>query len=288
MSVKDKLKGSQNPSGLGDAPMFNIDKRLDIKVNPESGKVCFRFWDKNATTDNGTGAEVFSSRVLQGVFVGDAMRMSGFDQGMMRSLESSVYFSNNDSIAIFEPSHAGGGVKVFTGNSEECKMFLKKRGIDASVHKILFVHTETGTKAIRTNMTIAIDQLKAMKKEFENNYIVLTPQEYDPSTPTVSKKGKEYLGPFAAKNRPKYAEISVGDEMTEEDLVALNIEQVIEDFLAWRTFVVNKGKGEAVTQQPYVDKAPEPPAKYAAGQSYNPAQQPAKLPVDDNYSDLPF
>lgn len=248
-SIKDKLKASQ---GGGNAlPTLNIVQRISLKeIN---GNVVFSRWDK----DKKENVEVPSP--IQGILIGQAMEATSYSDNLGSkggNYTSSYYFTNADNIALFAPTSKGYEV-VCKGNMEAIEAYVKKESTgNLKKRQVLFVLTEDGLVAVSTNLSIAIDQIRTHKDALTERYIVLEPDLFNEKDETISKKAKEYLGKFRTKNPPKFAAISVGELISENDFDVFGTTSVIEEYRAWKEFKT-KGGVESV-QVETVEEEKEP------------------------------
>lgn len=261
MSWKDKMK-----EGAGNiAPRFETI-RLEVKESLDSptGYAFFK-WDK-ATNEN-----VLFANKIKGAIIGQAMSLNCFDSNFGKnggSMRSNYIFDTNK-VAVFGPA----GARLFDGTLEDAKAFMTKvSGDRASVKKILFVSTEEGVVSISTNITIAIDQLKAIGLKVSTNMVELTPMVADFSNGTLSAKAVEILGKLAKKNPPKYTHIDCVEEITDEWAEANDLEAAIDAFIEYRNHNTTKGAAPIDTPRPIVNNREEDDT----------------IAPDDSDDDLPF
>lgn len=241
MSYKDRLKQSQR-GNFNEAPKLTIVYNFDVKENPKNNKVCFSFWDKSE--DEEVKTQKFSSRDITGIFLGAALKMTAFSSELGKNggtYFTSIYFKNSDIITLFAPGADGKSIKKFSGNIEAVKSFLVNSRCQPKVHRCLYLLTNLGLVKVETNVTIAIDQMNRVEKELSDRLMVLTPMLYDPDGKTISKRGKDYLSKLAVKNPPKYAEISLGSEITDQQAEEWGLEAAIDEFMAWKEFKEKTG-----------------------------------------------
>lgn len=241
MSYKDKLKKSQR-GNFNDAPKLTIAYNFDIKEHPTNGKICFSFWDKAEEEEEKT--QKFSSKSITGIFLGAALKLTAFSQELGKNggtYYTSIYFKNTDIVTLFAPGNDGKSIKKFSGNIEAVKSFLVNSRCQPKVHRCLYMLTKNGLAKIETNVTIAIDQLNKIEKELTEKKITLTPMLFDPESKTISKRGKEFLSKLAIKNPPKYAEITLGSEITDQEAEEWGIEAAIDEFVAWKEYKETSG-----------------------------------------------
>lgn len=266
-TLKDKLRQTQQ-QGCSNAPKLDIINHLDVKVNEATGKISFHWFDRSK--DEGE-RDQFSSKPITGILIGSALKITAFDQGLEAMWFTSMYFTNADSIVLFEPA-ANGPKKAMVGTPKQVDEYLGAKRLTVKRQCILFVLTFKGLVQIKTNLILSIGQLQAkvngkqLRDQLSDYMIVLNPVEYDPADTQWSKDTKKYLGPFAEKNRPKYASISLGDEISEELLVQMKAEEVMDNYRAWKEYKTKN----IVTQEDESEKAPatsdneQPPASPSA------------------------
>lgn len=227
MTYKDSLKKSQNQSG--ERPRLDLTYIFETKGD-DGGTPCFRYWDKEACENK------YIHNPINGIFIGSAMKLSIFDDSDSKgmSYNSDYYFSNNK-IALFNP-FSKDRRPVVSGTKEDIEKFAADLTGNIKKCKTIFLYTKQGLVEISTNLTIAIDQLSVDTNTFLDNEIILTPALYDPEDETISAGAKKWLGKFAPKNPPKYANITIGDHITltpEEEKILVGI---VENFDKWCEF----------------------------------------------------
>lgn len=247
-NIKEKLKESQG--GGNAAPKLNLYQRIAIKDN--NGIPCFTVYDKDQK------ANVIIEAPIKGILIGQAMEASSYSDNLGSkggNYTSSYYFTNNDKIALFAPTSKGYDV-VCSGNMEEIEAFIKKESTgNLKKKQVLFVLNENGLIAVTTNLSIAIDQIRTNKEALSECYIILNPQLFAEDDTTITKKAKEYLGKFRTKNPPKYAAITVGELITEDDFQKWNTDNAIAEYALWKEFKT-KGGEEKPEAKPHVSEAP--------------------------------
>ena len=139
-------------------------------------------------------------------------------------------------IVLFAPEK-GSYKKVVSGTIKDVESYLVQvRSKQVSKKKVLFLLTKSGLIAISTNLSIAIDQHPKIKDELNTHQIVLTPKILSPEDTSISKKCREFLGKVIKENPPKYANMTVGNEITDEMAKELDIIPVIDMWDAWYEF----------------------------------------------------
>ena len=232
-TAKERLKDSQR-SGGSNIPRLNIVKQLEIR--DWEGKPAFHWFDTTKKED------VYTTESFGGVYINAANRISAFDKNLGikgGSYFSTYYFTNQDIVVLMAQNVRGGVDKVMSGTPIAIKEYIAAHfpGVQPKVHRILFVLNTEGLYAIKTNISLAIDQFNKMQDDFADRMMILTPTEYDPDDPEISKICKDkHLGPLAAKNRPKYAKITLGPEISDDMLEELGIDEVLANFKAWREY----------------------------------------------------
>ena len=234
-TAKERLKDSQRGQG-SNIPRLNIVKQLEIR--DYEGKPAFHWFD----TSTKPGTDVYTTESFGGVYVNSAQRITAFDRNLGvkgGSYFSTYYFSNQDIVVLMAQNVRGGVDKIMSGTPVAIKEYIVSHfpGVQPKVSKILFVLNTDGLYAIKTNISLAIDQFNRLQDEFGERMMILTPTEYDPADADISKMCKEkHLGPLADKNRPKYAKITLGPEISDEMLEELGIDDVLANFKAWREY----------------------------------------------------
>ena len=233
MSWKDKIKENQGTSTgvtLG-------AKSVQVKRN-DDGEVMFASWDK----DNSCNVW---NKTITGVLVGQSNKLSAFctELGKNGGQYQSAFYFKNDDIQVY-----GQGKPFYKGDYEGLLLALNSAGADKpSKKKVLFIQTSDGLLAVETNMVIGIDKLRQFQGEILENVIRLTASEYDPKNPRIAPKSVEYLGKFAVKNHPLYADIEVDQEITDSVAEALDLEEALDRFAEWKKFKL--GGGEEVVDE---------------------------------------
>lgn len=237
MTWRDTLKDSQKTSE-SNFPTISADMVLDIKEN-DKGNPAFRYWDKNKEEN------VFIAAPISGVYIGRAFRLSAFDSnfGKNGATYSSALYLFNSNITMFAPTTGSGKSNRFTGSKDEVSKWLTDEGVsdNPSVKTCILVATKRGLLEIRTSTTISIQQFNEIDAEvFLDNKITLTPSLYDPDDEYFTQKTKKMLGKFAAKNPPKYASISIGEEITDQEAESLKVLEHAGDFKKWKDWIIEK------------------------------------------------
>jgi len=218
-------------------PTLDIISRFSVKEN--GGKPKFRYWNR----DNGDkGEEVFFNNQIEGILIGEAMQFSAYDNENEVMYNSSMYLRKNNKIALFKK-----GNKVASGTLENLEKYLVSEGVSQIKKRwIYIILTKTGLISVETNVSIAIDQIKQIKKNnkdaFIDNFIVLKPDVYDPDDKYFSQGlHKRMKITKAKKNYPFFARIEVGDEISENDFDEYNEEFYAEQFTEWTDFIMADG-----------------------------------------------
>jgi hypothetical protein len=244
MTTNRREKMKQAHGGSGDFPKIEIARRYDLRT--EEGTPHFRYYDSEKQED------VFSRKPIQGVLLGTANVMSAFDDDLGSkggTYFTTPYFTKDDRVAIMAAS--GGGVKIYERLSvEEAELWIAANTTSqrATKRKLLYILNMNGIVTVETNMTIAIDQTNQLRDSLLDRYVKLTPTIYDPNNPKISKKAQKFLGKFASKNPPKYADIELSEVITDEHWEALNGDEILEGFLAWKKFI-SSPKAANITHQ---------------------------------------
>lgn len=277
MSFKDKLKSSQQASGGTNFPKLNIAEVLEVKSDAGMG-VSFFSYDKETQQNKDIGKK------LKGIYIGSAMQLSSFsnDLGQNGGNYKSDYYVSNENITLFAPTKDG-YKKVKTGNLDEIEQYVVSQGAPKPKKRyVLFVLTSKGLFAVLTNVSIAIDQINVHKEALVEKYISLETKVFDPASPTISKKAKDFLGKLVKNNPPKYAEITVADEISEDYFNSCNGEVYIDEYTAWREYKMGKKEAEPTVQdKPQPTQWPNTPPK-------NDLSKLTQADLEEDNSDLPF
>jgi len=254
-SIKDRLSKSQ---GAGNAvPKLEIAARIKLKEDA-TGKATFVTWDNEKKEDT------LIDPPIKGILIGQAMEASSYSDNLGSkggNYTSSYYFRNDESIALFAPSPKGYAI-VAKGAMPVIEEYITKNSTSIlKKRQVLFVLTEDGLVAVTTNLSIAIDQITAHKEELQEKYVLLNPQTFFEADTTISKKAKEYLGKFRQKNPPKYAAITVGDFISEEDFNNWKAESVIDEYMKWKEFKMKGGEEKVEPSAEVIETEAHTPGK---------------------------
>ena len=262
MSYKDSLKKSQ---GGGGGNFIKLPITKIYKLKDEGNTLKFATYNKESKEDE------FVEK-LSGVLIGQAMTVGVFEASFGKkggSWNSSHYFTKKDTVVLWSPSNQ----IDFKGSAEDAADFLFKT-VRANPKKrmSLFVATDTGLIEVQTNVTLAIDLGKRIKKDlgedvFLDNVILLTPAIYKAEDfgKDVHKIMKESI---VSKNPPKYAMIEVGSEISNTLAQELDLESLANQFSEWKA-QISKGDTKVIEN---------------SGSTVN-EQEPQKPEITD---DLPF
>jgi len=256
MSYQDRLKNSQRGGNFSDAPKLTISYSMDVREHTQKpGTIAFSFWDKGEE-EGAEKVQKFVSKPITGVYMGSAFVIKAFSDDIGTkggTYYTSYYFKNTDIVTLMKPGRDGRSEKCFSGNIEGVKSFLVNSRCQPKVIRCLYVLTNAGLVKIETNTTIAIDQMNKIEKELATNKLVLTPCLYDPETKTISKRGKEFLSKLAAKNPPKYAELSLGSPITDQEATDWNLDAALDEYIAWKEFKESKDNQGKTTETDHPD-----------------------------------
>lgn len=273
-TARERLKEAQSGGGKTYTKL-NIVR--SIEVTEKDGKPCFKFYNKDSEEED---KNTYFDKPIKGIFIGDAMQMSAFDQNMGANggqYRTGFYFNKKHKFAIFH-NDRGTFKTDLVGTAEEIEAFIRTNATGNPVkRKVLFILTEKGLVSVTTNMSIAIDHLNKKKEQLESHEITLMPRIYSPNIECVSKSTKDIIGKLAAKNPPKFAEILVGDEIKWEKY--LDADAAIETFIKWR-------KEKLGGVEDVVEEEEEETPVINEPESSGP--EAIDMPDDDDDSGLPF
>ncbi len=286
-TLKDKLKEAQG-SGTT-VPKLDIVGHFDVKLDESKNKIGFHFYDKEE--EDKDKRDKFFHNSVQGIYIGHALKITAFDQAINNSYYSSTYFTNKDIVVLFGPT-AQGPAKMITGTPEAIDKWLGEKRLTPKRQLLYFVLTHKGLVSVKSNLILSIGQFQnrvnnvSFRDALLDHMLVLTPMEYDPNDKQWSVSTKKFLGPFADKNRPKFASASLGDEFSEDDLVSMKAEAVIDQYKAWKEFKTKSPEkavpGEEAPESPIVHEITPGPAPLPEP-TYKHPQPPTREP-----DDLPF
>lgn len=258
-NIKDLLKKSQSNGDSKSYTKLDISLRIDVKE--KDGKPMFHWYDKSKEEGK---RDVYHKGPIKGILIGDAMVMSSFDEDLGSNggqYYTGYYFNKQHQNVVF---HTGGSKPDFKGTGEEIEhwMTTTTSSKGAKKKKVLFILTDKGLVAVETNLSIAIDQMKTKGDKFQEYMIALLPKKYDPETESISAKAKEYLGKFAAKNPPKYAEILLDQPIEKTAIPFETVAEATNTFTQYREERIG-GTGAEAEMEEAENSEPEykePPA----------------------------
>jgi len=272
--IEELLKRTQNSTKEG----LQIVARY--KMRAENNKVAFVQWNKEEMRND------VSYTPIKGIFIGENMQFGAFDQQYGKnggSYVSTHYFSNKNRISLYSPS----GKVVLSGNMDKMIEWEKENRLQFKKIKCLFVLTERGLIEIKTNVSIAIDQLKQHRESLKSNFIILAPKLYNREG--VTKSGQGFLGKLADTNPPKYADISVAETIPDNLITDWDMIKIIE---SWEEYV--KGiNGVELEEDKVEEKTEEKPinVSHMINQPQNNISNPptvSETPFATQDDDLPF
>jgi len=282
---REKLNDSQGGEEKR-FPRINVDVRLQIKAN-DKGVVAFNSWDGENKVNK------FSTSPITGIFIGAVNKLECFDQyhgNKGGSWKSTYFMANKDNIVVFDPS----GNKQFAGDRESLNAWANTKGLEKfKSKKILIILTEDGRVfEISTSMILFIEQIKQFEtKTFTNFLIKLTPSVFDTTINDIgiTKRGIEFLGPFAATNKPKYAKIEKGADLTDTIWDAYGADEAADMFIAWKNVVSDGGIDTDNPDKAHNDTPPDniPNDGYVKNSEAQKNNDVAGMP-DDESDDLPY
>ena len=280
---REKLGDSQGVEG-SKFPRIATDLRLKVKANLK-GVISFNAWDSESKENK------YYISPLTGIFIGAVNRLECFDQSYGNrggSWSSTFFVANSNNIVVFNPS----GKKEFAGNREALNAWANTKGLEKfKSKKILIVLTDTGKVVeVATNMILFIEQMKQFAdKTFSNFLIKLTPDVFDVATNpiNISKKGMEYLGPFAQTNKPKYARIEKDAVLDDALWDQYGAEEVADMFIAWKN-AVSEGGIDTKNPNPITEQDEVPDNIPADAYVSNNKREEISGIGNDESEDLPF
>jgi hypothetical protein len=236
-----RLEDRQKQMHRSTYPKINVDMYIDVRV--EEGKTIPSF----AYYDSENSKLKFTTKPIKGILIGEVMTVAGFSTSEEKYYKSSFYTNKTNAIVLLKE-----GQVAFKGTADQAADWLVtiKKTNAPSKRKVFLVLTEKGLIAVSTNMIIAIDQIRVVKRKsndiFVFNFIELNPKRYDPNDTTLSADTHKRLKITAAnKNYPYYASVSVGAKITEQNLTDYNEADRMVEYTTWLDYI-NKG-GVSVT-----------------------------------------
>lgn len=262
MSFKDKLKASQGGSGN----FVKLPIAVSFSLGEDGGGVYFKSYDTEKQEN------VFLDKPITGMYIGGAMKLSAYDDniGSKGGNVFSAHYFTKENITLFKPGKTV--EKVCVGNMDVIEKWIAENTTSRVAKKkwCFMILTKDGLIEVQTNMVIAIDQLKKNKEGISERYVTLTPTLYTPKT-DISKSAHDYLGKFAKKNPPKFAYLTLGAFISEDDFNNWNAEAAINAFTKYKA---QQSKPDKIEVQPTAD----PPHDHAQASN--------EIPQGFNASDL--
>lgn len=236
MGWKDKMSEQHSVGTAYPDFLKNLQGRFEIKGN-EKGQIAFSYWDKEAKLKK------FSTNKMEGALIGSAMKLSAYDASIGKNggtITSSTFFNYKDKGVAFSE-----GSKIIEGVMADVKAFILQQSGGCKTLRVYYVLTQKGVYEIATNISFSILETSRLEPNvFASNMAVLTPTEYNPDDPQFDKTFQKILGPFASKNRPKYASISPSMPITDAFAEATQLEMYIDKYNEWKEFTTNQGADE--------------------------------------------
>ncbi|MBN2776802.1 MAG: hypothetical protein JXR36_04125 [Bacteroidales bacterium] len=220
MSWTDNLKNAPNL----EKKRFN--HKVVKVVKNDSGVPEFVHYDKDA------GNIVVPK--ISGAIVGDTLLLESFDS-RLNKMWRSAYILNRDKVSIFKPT--GGFATDKPIPYKEAKILIEQMsGSRPRLFNVIFVYdyNEKETYGIYTNATISFDQMakhsdSVRKKGCEVTFV---PEIYSKKS-DVSDKAMEMLGKVALKNAPSFANMVIGDPISEDIAEQSGLIDVINEYNEW-------------------------------------------------------
>jgi hypothetical protein len=222
MSWKDKRKSENKP-------ILN-EKRVYVKLDKETQKLGFMSYDKESKININLGNEI------KGVLLGTAMAMECYDSKFNKNnggTYKTPYIFNTKNVACFSPT---GNFEMSSDYKSVKEYMQKEAGANPRVFQVLFIYTGKSIIAVYTNISIAIGQLNKYQSNLMYNYININTEEYNKDTSDVDKKAKELMGKLANQNPPKFANITIGKEISDEWATECNLENIIDMFNDYKSY----------------------------------------------------
>lgn len=281
-SYKEKLKASQGNSR--EFTKLPIVESYQIKEHPDTKEPLFLRWDKEAGEK---GEHVYLKGSVEGVMIGNAMRMYAFDDELGKNGGNyfSDYYFNKDEVTLFKPGDKI--VKAVKGNLEEVIEWIAGNTTSRMAKKkvCIFLQTLDGLIEVQSNITIFIDQLKTCRRQaqsmdvFLERMMILTPSVWTPES-NVTKKAVDILGRFITKNPPKFADMVIGQPVPETWSEKLG--EVADLFIKWKKEKMQLGTAITTKVTTDIDEQNGKPEKTAQEKAV------VKESQSPPYDDLPF
>lgn len=246
LDLLDRL--NENQDSGSETPKLDITRRLELKFkNDDRKEVGLCYWDSEA--EDGEGANVFIEEPLKGIYIDSYNVIEAYSDDLGRNggtYHSTPYYRKEHSMALF-----GGGEKVATGNYDDIMGFLNENSTDkGKTRKVILLLTEQGLFAIKTNMSIWIDQSNRIKNSLKTNLISITSAILDVKSDDhgMSAKCIKVLGKLAKSNPPKYADVELGAEIKAKDLTKYGLtDEFLNEFIEWKEYTVNSSGEESLS-----------------------------------------
>ncbi len=185
----------------------------------------FSWWDNEAQQRK------TSKDPIIGIIIGEAMKLEVYSTREEKFYRSNYYLNSRD-VKLYSPD----GKLVKQGSLKEISNYaIASLGSHPKKKKVLWIATEKGVVELRSNLVLAIDQLKPFSRDNKVSYTFkFTPHLYEPTDIDVSNSTKEILGKIAAKQPPTFVKINKHEQITNLIEDRYQLEEKLTSFIDWR------------------------------------------------------
>ncbi len=185
----------------------------------------FSWWDGD------TQQRKTSKEPIIGIIMGEAMKLEVYSTREEKFYRSN-YYQNSRDVKLFSPD----GKLVKQGSLKEISNYaISTLGSHPKKKKIIWLATEQGVIELSSNLVLAIDQLKPIKRDDKMNFTFkFTPHLYAPSNMDVSNNAKEILGKIATKQPPTFFKMEKHGQINEQIVETFKLEDKLTTFIDWK------------------------------------------------------
>jgi len=207
----------------------------------------FSWWDKE------TKERKYTKAPIVGLIMGEAMHLEVFSTREQKFYRSD-YYSDNSRVKLFAPD---GSLAIESDLKSVANYAVSKLGSSPKKKKVLWIATENGVIELRSNLVLAIDQLKNVTRDERMNFLYqFTPHLYDPADPEISATAKEYLGKIAAKQPPSFFKMTKFEPVTDTIDQNSRLKDKLSAFIEWQNNQKSSVAAKPVTNTPEPDAFP--------------------------------
>lgn len=217
-----------------------------------------QYWEcKNGQFEYWNGVErLVTTEPIQGVILGKAFKAAGYD-AHAKKFHHTNYYLNNKDVKFYDPA----GKIVVDGSMDDVMAYTSRHlGSQLSKKQVIWIATKNGVVELRSNITLAIDQLNTYRWEaIMNTVFNFTPSLYTPQHQDVGAGAIKRLGALGASNPPSFFIMKPAGELTNDYGDSIGLEFALDSFIKWRKHYEATNSIE-VEKESYVIKDKEPDA----------------------------